>query len=84
MNGDMLLPKRSRDENQTIFTINGVYHVNYSVRNSFDKLERFQSYLKITTLNTEMVGKVINQHKSVIHLIPMTNKGFVYFEGCLN
>ena len=44
MMGDELLPKRSPDKNQRLVMINGIYHVNYSVRNSLDKLERIQQF----------------------------------------
>ena len=45
MGGDELLPKRSPDKNQRLFMINGTYHVKYSVRNSLDKLKRFQQFI---------------------------------------
>jgi len=40
---DELFPKRSPDKNQRLVMINGIYHVKYNVRNSLDKLERFQT-----------------------------------------
>ena len=41
---DELLQKRSPDKNQMLDMINGIPRVKYSVRNSLDKLERFQLY----------------------------------------
>ena len=44
MMGDELLLKRSPDRYQKLDTINCIYHVKYSARNSFDKLERIQQF----------------------------------------
>ena len=40
MMGDELLPKRSPEKHQRLVMISSFYHVEYSVRNSLDKLER--------------------------------------------
>ena len=40
---DELLPKRSPKNIQKLVKKNGIYHVKYSVRDSFDKLKRFET-----------------------------------------
>ena len=39
--GDEFLPKRGPDKNENLV----IYHVWYSVRNSFDKLKRIQQFI---------------------------------------
>ena len=48
MMGEELLPKRSLDKYKRFVMINGIYHVQYSVINSLDKLKRFQEFIFTT------------------------------------
>ena len=49
MIGDEFLPKRSPDKYQRLVMVNykGIYQVEYSVRNSLDKLKHFNNKMKI-------------------------------------
>ena len=55
----------SLDEYQRLVIIKIIYHFKYSVRNSLDKLERFQSYLKAFSLRNTLAQKRQNSHGNI-------------------